>query len=359
MKNLKKILCAVFCLALALCLFGGCTNGKTSSSSVPVSSASVSSDPVSAEEGPYKIGLIQYTENPSLDTIREAFMSRLEEYGYDESKVTVDYQNAEGDAAKIDTICRKFVSDKVDMIAAIATPAAQAAVSAAEGTDIKVLFAAVNDPATDLGIKNDKNPEGNVTGTSDRIPVTSIIDLALKADPQLETFGMLYTSSESNSANAAGEAREYCESKGITVIDGSISNTSELQQAAADLCGKADAVFTAADNTIASSVTVVANAAREAKIPWYVGTDSMVQDGALAAIGVDYTELGYQNADMAVELMEGRAVSEVPVYYFETYSTYINQDTLDTVGVTFPEDVLSTANIFTDIGNAENTVSAG
>lgn len=355
MKKMKQFVCAALCLVLALCVLGGCTGKEKEGSS---NASNPSSQAVSTQGEPYKIGLIQYMEHPSLDTIREAFVSRLEEYGYDESKVRIDYQNASGDAANMNTICQKFVGDKVDMIVAIATPAAQVAISAAQGTDIKILFAAVNNPQEDLGIKNAEAPEGNVTGTSDRIPVTSTVDLAMQADPELKTFGLLYNSGESNSVAAAKEAKEYCESKGIQVVEGTVSNTSEIQQVAADLCGKVDAMFTSTDNSIASSIAVVTDAARKSKTPWYVGADSMVQDGALAAIGIDYTELGAKNADMAVELMEGRPVSEVPLFFFETYQTYINQNTLDVMeNVTFPEDVLSKAVFFTD--NAVSSSTAG
>lgn len=347
MKHVKKAVCVLLAVAVAACLFAGCSNKDKPSSQG--SSQPVSSEASQAKaEGPYKIGLIQYVEHPSLDTIREAFMGRLEEWGYDESKVTIDYQNAGGDASNVNTICQKFVGDQVDMIVAIATPAAQVAVSAAQNTDIKVLFAAVNNPEQDLNIKNPNAPEGNVTGTSDRIPVTSTIDLALQVNPNLKNFGLLYNSGESNSVAVADEARKYCEEKGLTVVDGTVSNTSEIQQVATDLCTKVDAIFTSTDNSIASSIAVVTDATRKAKVPWYVGADSMVQDGALAAIGIDYTELGNKNADMAVELIEGKSVSEVPVFFFETYQTYINQNTLDTLGVTFPEDVLANANFFTD-----------
>ena len=159
---------------------------------------------------------------------------------------------------------------------------------------------------------------------------------------------MLYNSGESNSVNAAAEAKKYCEEKGIEVVDGTVSNSSEIQQVATTLCGKVDAIFTTTDNSIATSIGVVVDATRTAKVPWYVGADSMVQDGALAAIGIDYTELGAKNADMAVELIEGKPVSEVPVFFFETYQTYLNQNTLDALGITFPEDILKTANVFTD-----------
>lgn len=337
---MKKRFSLVLAFTLLFALLAGCSTPQETSSVSSQASSGVSSDE------PYKIGLIQYMEHSSLDTIREAFMSRLEEYGYDESKVTVDYQNAGGESASANSICQKFAGDKVDMIVAIATPAAQVAVSTAEGTDIKVLFAAVNDPEKDLGISNPEAPEGNVTGTSDQIPVTSTIDLALKVNPDLKTFGMLYNSGESNSVNAAEQAKAYCEEKGVTVVDGTVSNTSEIQQVVTTLCSQVDAIFTTTDNSIAASAAIVTEATRTAKTPWYVGADSMVKDGGLAAIGIDYSELGRKNADMAVELIEGKEISQIPVFFFEDYATYINQETLDALGVAFPEDVMETAVLF-------------
>lgn len=338
----KKATIFLLCAALFLTLLAGCKSGENNSSAAQ-SSALVSE---TSTGGVYKIGLIQYVEHPSLDTIREAFLGRLEEWGYDETKVSIDYQNASGDTANMNSICQKFVGDKVDMIVAIATPAAQVAVSSTANTEIKVLFAAVNDPAKDLGIKNMDAPEGNVTGTSDVIPVTSTIDLALQVNPELKTFGLLYNSGESNSVASAAAAKAYCQEKGIEVLEGTVSNSSEIQQVATNLAGQVQAMFTSTDNTIAASLPIVAEVAKTAKIPYYVGADSMVQDGALCAIGIDYTELGAKNADMAVTIIEGKTIAETPVAFFENYQTYVNQTTLDAVGIKLPEDVLKNAVFF-------------
>lgn len=343
MKIGKRLLCALLAAAMGALLFTGCSKKEETPSSLP-SSSQVSQAP----EEPYKIGLIQYMENPFLDTIREAFIARLEEWGYDETKVNIDYQNAGGDSGNANAICKKFVEDKVDMIAAIATPAAQAAVSSVKDTQIKVLFAAVSDPGKDLNLQNAQAPEGNVTGTSHQVPVAATLDLALKADPKLKTLGLLYDPGESGSVAAVEAARKYGEEKGVAVVESTVSDIGGLQQAATDLCAKADAVFTPIDNTVASSTAVVAEAARKAKTPWYAGTDSMVRDGALAAIGMDYTEMGNKNADMAVQLIEGKAVSQVPVFSFESSQTYINQNTVDALGITLPGEVTESAVFFTD-----------
>lgn len=329
-KSVFKLFSLVLAMIMATSILTACGNGKEEKAN---------------EDKPFKIGLVQYAEHPSLDTIRESFMERIEEWGYDETKISIDYQNGGGEAANLNAICQKFVGDEVDLIVAIATPAAQVAVSAVEGTDIKVVFSAVNDPS-DVGLQSPETPEGNITGTSDRIPVSAAVDLALKVNPELKTFGLFYNSGESNSAAAAAEAKAYCESLNIAVVESSVSTGSEIQQVVTDLCGKVDAIFTSTDNSIASNMAVVADVTKTAKVPFYVGADSMVKDGGLAAIGVDYSKLGAETADQCLQIMEGKSVSEIPVKFFETYDTYINQSTLDAVGVKFPEEVMTSAILF-------------
>lgn len=325
----------MFMLVLSAC---GNNNGG--------SSTSLSEAPSTSADKRLKIGLVQFTEHPSLDTIREAFMSRLEEWETDETKVSIDYQNGGGDTANLNSICQKFVGDKVDIIVAIATPAAQIAVSAVKDTDIKVVFAAVNDPISSLGLKNPEKPEGNITGTSDKIPVSSTIDLALQVNPDLKTFGLLYNSGETNSVGAVEEAKAYCAEKKIEVIEGTVSNTSEIQQVVANLASQVDAIFTSTDNSIASNMPIVVESTKKEKVPFYAGADSMVKDGALAAIGIDYTKLGEETADQVQQLLVGKSVSEVPVKFFETYDTYINTTTLKDLEIDFPEEVLAGAIVF-------------
>ncbi|WP_099205025.1 ABC transporter substrate-binding protein [Scatolibacter rhodanostii] len=340
--QVKKMLSLILSVLMLTALLASCkSDGGESSTSSDVASTSSSEAPK-----PLKIGLVQFTEHASLDTIRESFLARIDEWGYDETKISIDYQNGSGDTANLNSICQKFVGDGVDVIVAIATPAAQIAVSAVEGTDIKVVFAAVNNPVDSLGIKTPEKPEGNITGTSDRIPVSSTIDLALKVNPELKTFGLLYNSGETNSVDAVEAAKAYCAEKEIAVVEGTVSNTSEIQQVATNLATQVDAIFTSTDNSIAQNMPVVVEAANAAKVPFYVGADSMVKDGALAAIGIDYSKLGAETADQAIEILEGKPVSEVPVKFFETYDTYINQTTLKTLGIEFPEDILSSAITF-------------
>ena len=155
----RRIGSALLCLALAALPLAGCST-EEEPSSLPSSSLVESSQ---VQEETYTIGLVQYNETAALDRLREAFMSRLEEWGCGEEMVKIDYQNAGGDASKAVEICDGFVEDGVDMLVAIATPAAQAAISAAADSDVTVVFAGVSDVAT-LGLEGGAAPAETITG---------------------------------------------------------------------------------------------------------------------------------------------------------------------------------------------------
>lgn len=273
-------------------------------------------------------------------------MSRLEEWSYDASKVEIDYQNAQGDSAKLEEICQGFVEDGVDMIVAVSTPAAQAAVKAAQGTEVKVLFAAVNDPQEDLGIANLDEPEGSVTGVSDQAAVSATIDLAKQATPSIQTLGLLH-SGEDAAVSAAAQAKTYAEGLGLTVVEKAVSSQAEFQQAAEELCGQADAILTASDNLAAASAEAIAQAASAAGKPWYAHGDcQLVQQGALAGVSVDYAEVGSKCADLAVQVMAGRPVAQLPVHFFSQPQVYLNLAAQQALAVEFPAEALDTALFF-------------
>lgn len=348
MKKMKRIFCGLLCLALLAGMLSGCAKKEDESSDV-----SSQADPLEVtEQGAYQIGLLQYLEHPACDTVREAFMSRLEEWGWDEDLLQIEYQNAGGDEAKAKTICEKFVTDQVDMIVAISAPAAKAAADAVKGTEIKVLFADVEDPARELGLNDPQAPEGNVTGVQSVSTVSAVVDLALQADPNLKTFGVIYDPQAALSVAQAEELKKYCGEKNIEAAEVTLSSGTkqeEVKKAVTDLCGKAGAIFLPLDSKVNSLAVTVAAAASEAKRPCYAGTDFAVQKGALAAVSLDYTEIGQQAADMAVELAAGKAVKDVPVVKAGAGRICFNQNTLDDLKLVFPDETLETADYFTTV----------
>lgn len=334
MNITKKIVSLALCATLALSAFAGCGASASSAASSAASQAA-SSLSAAAEAGQteYHVGLVQLVEHPSLDEIREAITTELSAKA-DEAgiTVTVDYQNGQGDATTLNTICQQFVADDVDLIIAIATGAAQTAAAVAPA-DMPVLFAAVTDPVGAGLVENPDAPEANVTGTSDPVAVADIFKLAGTLTPDAKNFGLLYCTSEDNSASVIASAKSYLDENGLTYVEGAVTAVGDVQTVTENLVGKVDAIFIPIDNTVASAMTAVAAIANKAGVPVYVSADSMVNDGGLATVGINFTDLGHQTGDMAAQLLTGTPVSEVPVRAISGTSVTVNEETASAVGV--------------------------
>lgn len=285
----------------------------------------------STKEDQLTIGIVQIVEHTSLDMIRKSLVEELGAKGLvDGQNVKIDYQNAQGDQSNLNSICKKFVGDGVDVIVAIATPSAQAA--AAATSEIPIIFSAVTDPVSAKLVTNLEKPEGNVTGTSDAIPVDEVFELCQELTPEVKTFGFLYTTSEVNSQSVVEEAKALAPDYGYDYEEVAITNTSELKQAAYSLAGKVDAIYTPIDNSIASAMTVLSEVGKETKVPVYVGADSMVMDGAYATVGINYEDLGRQTGDMVAEVLNGKAIRDLPVATLDEFQKVINKTTAKAIG---------------------------
>lgn len=324
MKKLISVLLA----GLLVAAMGGCsgTDGSTASAGEKL-----------------QVGVVQIMEHTSLDTIRESFLQQMEQLGYGEDKVDYDIQNAQGEQTNLGTICQKFVGDGVDMIVAIATPTAQTA--AASTSEIPILFSAVTDPVEAKLLTDPQHPDGNVTGTSDAIPVDQVMQLCQELTPEVQKIGFLYTTSEINAQVTTEQAMEAAEQMGYETQLMTISEVSELQQAAQSLAQEVDAIYVPIDNTIAQAMPVLAQVGIDLQIPIYTGADSMVQDGGFATVGINYTQLGQKTAEMAAAVLEGTPISELPVETLSEFGTYINQTTAEQIGVEIPQEIAETATI--------------
>lgn len=275
------------------------------------------------------VGIIQLVDHPSLNTIRDAIEEELEK-----ENITIEYQNAAGKISNLDTIVNTFVNNKVDVLVPITTPAAQVARNYEE--KIPVVFAAVSDPVA-AGLIDENNPL-NITGTSDVIPVESIIDLMLELTPDTKTVGILYNSAEVNSVSNCKRFKEYAKEKGLTIIEKTGTDLVTLQQAMSLLVEQCDAIFSPNDNTVASGMVSLAETAVNAKVPYYVGADSMIEDGGFATIGIDYTVLGKETANLILEVLNGKKVSEIPIVYFDSdLEVLINKDVAEKLNIDISE----------------------
>lgn len=339
---MKKILSLGMSVMLMVGMLSGCSGGGTDASSEAASTAA-STGRTSGET--YKVGIVQPMEHPSLNEIRGALEEKLNSLMGD--SVEIEYKNAQGDSSNISTICNNFVAAKKDAIVGIATPAATAAIAATEGTDIPVIYCAITNPQNiGLAPAEGSTPIGNYTGTGYGLPVEEILDLAIAVNPDIKTIGFLYDSGEENSVSTLETARKYLDSQGIAYEDMAISSTNDLTMAGNQLISKkVDAVFTPTDNTVASALGPVADLFAEAKIPYYVGADSMVKDGGFATIGINYVDLGQQTAELTQKVLEAGTAETVDVIFIQDYQQYVNEDVAATLGIDINTELFAGAQL--------------
>ena len=330
MKKYLSMIAALSILAASLAACGA--SSTTASTTAPATTAAAASAATAAAEPQgqeYKVAIVQQLDHTSLDEIRVAIEAELEAKAA-EKGIAITYKdfNGQNDATVLNQIGAQVVSDGYDAIIPIATLAATTMATATEDNQIPVIYAAISDPgeAQLTGI-------ANVTGTSDALNTPFILDMMLKANPDIETVGLLYSNSEANSVTPIREAKEYLDSKGIAYLEKTGNTTDEILTAASAMVGRVQAVFTPTDNVVMAAASAVAEILNEAGIPHYTGADSFVTAGAFATCGVNYTELGTYTADMAVDILLGGAVPEYHV--MDGGIITVNTDTAAKLGIDY------------------------
>lgn len=320
---MKKILSVALVMVLAMSFMAGC--GKK-------------------EEGKLTIGIGQFAEHASLDNCKEGFIAGLAEAGYGEDKIDILFENAQADGGTATQIANNFVAKKVDLICAIATPMAQSAFGATKDTEIPVIFTAVTNPVAAELAKADKTPNGNTTGTSDKLPVESQLEMIRAILPEAKTIGIMYSTSEVNSVSAIEEYKAAAAEYGFEIVESGIATAADIPLAADNLLEKVDCINNLTDNTVVSSLPVILEKAASKNIPVFGSEVEQVKIGCLATVGLDYFDLGKQTGAMAAQVISGeKKASEINFEIIEEASFYGNTAVADNLGITLPEELASGA----------------
>lgn len=313
MKN-KKLLSILLSVSLGAMMFTGCSSNAGSSGDVK------------------KIGITQLVEHPALDQAKEGFIEGLAEKGFVEGEnIEIDFQNAQNDNPTSQTIASNFVNDKKDLIFAISTPSAQAALNATK--DIPIVFTAVTDAVEAGLVSSNENPGGNVTGTSDAIPVEKALDLIKKMVPDVKKIGVVCNTSEINSKLQVDALKEAASKEGIEVIDKGATRANEVNQAVSAIAGNVDVIFAPTDNLVASSMSIISKVASDNNIPVIGTEEGHVENGALACNGISYKELGKKAGEMAADILNGKSPSDIPVTTLEDTQLIVNKAVMEKLGL--------------------------
>jgi len=320
MKKYKKIICIGLCLLLTLSLAacGGSGGGDRIKT----------------------IGIDQYGEHGSLDNCRIGFLQGLEEAGLKEGvDFKVDYQNAQFDDNINTQIAASFAANNVDLMCGIATPSAVACFSAAEDKNIPVIFTAISDPVQ-AGLDS-----GNVTGTSDKLPVEAQLDLIRQLQPEAKTIGIIYTTSELNSVSTIAEYQARAGDYGFTVEAIGVTAQAEVTQAVDTLLSRGVDLFNnLTDNNVVGVLPAILEKTNEAGVPVYGSEVEQVKLGCVAAAGIDYLQLGRQTGAMAARVLKGETTCDaLPFETISEYGIYVNSAALAEMNIVLPTAVAEKA----------------
>lgn len=280
-------------------------------------------------------------EHPALDAVRDGIKVVLNENGYTDENLKFTYESAQGQPAIAAQIARKMVGDQPDVIVAIATPSAQAAVSVSK--DIPIVFSAVTDPLGAKLVPSLEKPGSNVTGLSDMVNVKQHLELIKEFVPNLKTVGVPYNPGEANSVSSVAALKEAATAMGIEVVESAAPKSSDVMIATKQLVGKVDAIYCPIDNTIISAVESVIKVGIDAQIPVFAGDTDTVTRGAVAAVGYDYFDLGRQTGDLVIRVLNGEKPGDIDVKMAQGTNLYVNPAMAAKMGVAVPESVLTRA----------------
>lgn len=365
MKKMKKLLAMLLALSMlfALTACGGsddtATTDDTAATTDTTTDAAEDTTPTDADtatdaeqatteitdtlesepQGSYKIGVVLLIENGAFLDMYDGIVSGLAAAGYVEGEnLEIDYQNAQGDATNLATICQGFDDGTYDLVVTIATPATQAFVGLESETPC--VFCSVAAPVAAGVMSALDTPDMNATGTSNAVPAGDIIELGLAITPDVETIGLLYSTSEVNAVNTMNGAKEYLEANNIAYEEVTVASSADVQTAAQALIDRGvDCIFVANDSVVQAAVDLVAELCNDAGIPTYCCSATTVASGCLATLAMSDVYIGEQTAEIAVKVLQGTPVEDIPAVVVPANIVSVNEDTMNALGITIPENV--------------------
>ncbi|HTN66640.1 MAG TPA: ABC transporter substrate-binding protein [Burkholderiaceae bacterium] len=304
--------------------------------------SALSAGPAFAADKPVAVSVLSIVENPALDSVRDGVRDELKAEGYEVGKnLKWEFQSAQGNVGTAAQIARKFIGDKPDVIVAIATPVAQAVVSATKA--IPVVYSAVTDPVAAKLVKSWEPSGTNVTGVSDLLPLDRQIALIKQVVPNAKRVGMVYNPGEANSVVVVNQLKKLLPAAGLTLVEASAPRTVDVGAAAKSLVGKVDLVYSSTDNNVVSAYESMVKVATESKLPLVASDTDTVKRGAIAALGVNYYDLGRQTGKMVVRILKGEKPGAIASESSNKLELFVNPGMAEKQGVTLSPELIKSA----------------
>lgn len=292
-----------------------------------------------ASEGQGLVCVDQYATATVIDDILDGLKEGLAERV--DAGLTLDIKNPQADVATEQTIAQQFITSRCDVVVAVGTAAAQLHANA--NKDTPVIFSGSSTPV-DAGLVADMDaPGGNVTGVADVIDPSPDIDAMRELLPEMRTVGLIWKLGDPAGDAQSADAIAHLEQLGIAHIDATITNGSEVTQAAQSLVSRVDAIQIPGDTTTLSAADGIVAIADDAGVPVFSGTSEVVAAGGVLASSYDYTEVGRQTAELVIQMLEGGDPATTPVVVPEIGGFDLNLSKLEQLGIQVPQSLLDRA----------------
>ncbi|MBY4897629.1 ABC transporter substrate-binding protein [Cupriavidus sp. AU9028] len=288
------------------------------------------------------VKVLSIVEHPALDAIRDGVREELKSAGYDADKnLKWEYQSAQGNTGTAAQIARKFVGDRPDVIVAIATPSAQAVVAATKS--VPVVYTGVTDPVAAQLVKGMGASGTNVTGVSDQLPLEKQVALIKRVVPKVKTVGMVYNPGEANSVVVVKEMKSLLAKEGLSLREAAAPRTVDIASAAKSLVGKVDVIYTSTDNNVVSAYEALVKVANESKVPLVAADTDSVKRGAIAALGINYLDLGHQTGKIVARILKGEKPGTIASQTSDKLELFVNPGAAEKQGATLSQDLIKEA----------------
>lgn len=208
---------------------------------------------------------------------------------------------------------------------------------------VPVVYSAVTDPVA-AQLVTSLDPSGtNVTGVSDALSLEKQVELIQKVVPDAKKIGMVYNPGEANSVAVVKRLRELLPKAGLTLVEASAARTVDVGAAARSLVGKVDAIYTNTDNNVVSAYEALVKVGDSAKIPLIASDTDSVTRGAIAALGVNYHDLGIQTGKIVVRILKGEKPGAIASQTSDKLELYVNKGAAQRQGVTLSDALIKSA----------------
>ena len=288
------------------------------------------------------VAVTAIVEHPALDSARDGVLEALNEAGYTEGKnLKWQYQSAQGNTGTAAQIARKFIGDQVDAIVAIGTPSAQAVVAGTKR--IPIVFTAVTDPVQGQLTPSWEASGTNVTGVSDVLELSKQMELVKQVVPNAKRLGIVYNPGEANSVAVIESLKKILPDYGMTLVEAAAPRSVDVGSAARSLVGKVDVIYTNTDNNVVSAYEALVKVGNDMKVPLIASDTDSVKRGAIAALGVNYYDLGLQTGRIVARIFEGENPGDIKPQTSENIQLFVNLTAAEKQGVTLPQELIDSA----------------